>query len=82
MFFSIDTKNRRIHEMVSSAHEIPLYTHEMTFVILFRRPLGGHCTKLQNNDEKVLELSYFSTCFTSPFSFQFPYKPLIYKMKY
>jgi hypothetical protein len=31
MFFLIDTKNRRIHEMVSSVHEIPLYTHEMTF---------------------------------------------------
>jgi hypothetical protein len=64
MFFSIDTKNRRIHEMVSSVHEIPLYTHEMTFMILFRRPSGRYYTKCRDSDEKVLALSCFSnfTC--------------------
>jgi hypothetical protein len=60
MFFSIDTKKRRIHEMVSSVHEIPLYTHEMIFMILFRHLLGIYYTKCRNSDEKVLELSCFT----------------------
>jgi hypothetical protein len=29
--FSIDKKNRVFHEMVSSVHEIALFTHEMIF---------------------------------------------------
>jgi hypothetical protein len=63
MFFSIDTKKRLIHKVVSSVHEIPLYTHEMTFVILFSHRPGDitlNCDMVTKKYYSCLVLVYIS----------------------